>query len=163
MKKGILDLEAIRYALALSRKYICISRQKSNNTHEYKSNNVHKQKVQRFPDKFIIEDLVYIARLSQSTWNCKWGKRFCIVKFPSSQSAVLESRLNGKFRHVNIGHICLASHLDILLDNDIPVIHWGSETTLPLNPQAMPDLKWPESQTQSRNDAQTGTPFQLSR
>ena len=82
--RGLLDVEATRYSLALGRKNICLSRQRSDKDHS----------ITRSSDKFKVADL-YVKRHALSSRDSKWESRFCIIKFSTPDIAILESTLNG--------------------------------------------------------------------
>ena len=50
-----------------------------------------------------------------------------------------ESTLNRASRKVNISDLHLADPLGILLENYIPVMHWGRNVGLIFNPNLLPD------------------------
>ena len=96
-KRSLLDLETIRYALALARKKICLSRWRSVSTTQLQDPQTNSR---------------YVKRHATSTWDSKWESRFYIIKFLTPHSAILESIPNGKSRKGNIGDIyCLADPL----------------------------------------------------
>ena len=70
-ERGLLDLETVRYALALARKNMCLNRKRSDKDHT----------PSRFPDQFKVGDLVYIKTHATSTWEPKWESCFCLIKF----------------------------------------------------------------------------------
>ena len=106
--RGLLNLEAVRYALA--RNNICLNRQRSNKDHTST----------RSPDKFKVSDLFYIKNHASSTWEPKWESVFHLIKLLIPCSAILESNLNGKTRIVNIRDMQLADPMTAIETKDIP-------------------------------------------
>ena len=70
-ERSLLDLNTVRYFLALTRKNICLNRQRSNKDHT----------PTRCLDKFKVSDLVYIKNHATSTLKPKWESGFHLIKY----------------------------------------------------------------------------------
>ena len=88
-EKGLLRVEATRYALALARKNICINRKKSESLQNHK--------IARYSDKSKTGDLTYAKRHSSSTWKSKWECGFFVVKFLSHHIVLHWKAINTEY------------------------------------------------------------------
>ena len=131
-ERGLLDLEAVRYALVCARKNNCLYRQRYNKDHI----------PTRSPDKFKVSDLVYIINHTTSTWEPKWESGFYLLKFFTTHSALLERTLNGKTIIVKIRDMQLADPMDVIETEDIPPNTCDRKVRLPFNEESLPDLNW---------------------
>ena len=129
-ERGLFDVEAVRYALAIARKNMCLNRQRSDKDHT--------------PTRFKDGDLVYIKNHTTSTWKPKWKSGFHLIKNSTSCSAILESTLNGKTRIVNIGDMQLADPVTVIEAEDIPPNRWGRKARLLFSEESLPDQNWPK-------------------
>ena len=100
-ERGLLDLEAVRYALALARKNICLNTQRSDKDHT----------PTRSPNQFKVGDLVYIKTMPPPFGN---PNGFHLIKFSTPHNAILQNTLNGKTRIVNIGDMQLSGPMNVI-------------------------------------------------
>ena len=103
-------------------KNICLSRQRSDKKHRHTGS----------PDQFKDGDHVYIKNHATSTWEPNWERSFCLNKFLTPCSAILESTLNGKTRILNIGDMLLADPTKVIETEDTPN-RWGRKAKLLFN------------------------------
>ena len=130
-KRCLLDLEVVRYALALARKNTCLSRQRSDKDHT----------PTRSPDQFKVGDLVYIKNHATSAWEPKLEIGFCLIKFSTSQCYSGEcskwKNQNSRYR----GHM-FSKPITVIETEDFPPNRWGRKSKLLFSEESLLDINW---------------------